>query len=187
VFVICRLFFVKAELSCANFCVVLFVYLLYSSMYFCVVLCIVCFVSFSVLFVCICVLYYCHQVATQLQLNISYRITSYHIISYKKARIKILNCVCNMPIIFCYSRSFVCQFLCIFVLFFLYIFCVVLCIFVLFYVFFVLCRSLYCVYMCTVLLPPGGYPIAVKYIISYHIIPYHIIQKSKNKNFELCL
>ena len=43
-------------------------------MYFCVVLCIVCFVSFSVLFVCICVLYYCHRVATQLQLNI------YHII-----------------------------------------------------------------------------------------------------------
>jgi len=26
-----------------------------------------------------------------------------------------------------------------------------------------------CVYMCTELLPPGGYPIAVKYII-YHII-----------------
>ena len=42
-------------------------------------------------------------------------------------------------------------------------FCVVLCIF-LFYV--VLC--IVCVYMCTVLLPPGGYPIAVnKYIISY--------------------
>jgi len=32
----------------------------------------VCFVSFSVLFVCICVLYYCHRMATQLQLNISY-------------------------------------------------------------------------------------------------------------------
>jgi len=31
-------------------------------------------VSFSVLFVCICVLNYCHRVATQLQLNISYRI-----------------------------------------------------------------------------------------------------------------
>jgi hypothetical protein len=30
------------------------------------------FVSFSVLFVVICVLYYCHRVATQLQLNISY-------------------------------------------------------------------------------------------------------------------
>jgi len=29
--------------------------------------------------------------------------------------------------------------------------------------------------MCTVLLPPGGYPIAVRYIISYHIISYHII------------
>ena len=40
-----------------------------------VVLCIVCFVSFSVLFVCICVLYYWHRVVTQLQLNISYRIT----------------------------------------------------------------------------------------------------------------
>jgi hypothetical protein len=40
---------------------------------FCVVLCIVCFVSFCALFVCKCVLYYCHRVATQLQLtNISY-------------------------------------------------------------------------------------------------------------------
>jgi hypothetical protein len=36
-----------------------------------------------------------------------------------------------------------------------------------------------CVYMCTEQLPPGGYPIAVKYIIPYHvilyIISYHII------------
>jgi len=31
-------------------------------------------VSFTVLFVCICVLYYCHWVATQFQLNISYYI-----------------------------------------------------------------------------------------------------------------
>jgi len=30
------------------------------------------FVTFPVLFVCICVLNYCHRVATQLQLNISY-------------------------------------------------------------------------------------------------------------------
>ena len=42
----------------------------------------------------------------------------------------------------------------------------------LFYVLFcvdcvVLCTV--CVSMCTVLLPPGVYPIAVKYIISYHI------------------
>jgi len=37
----------------------------------CVVLLLI--VLFSVLFVCICVLYYCHRVATQLQLtNISY-------------------------------------------------------------------------------------------------------------------
>ena len=56
-------------------------------------------------------------------------------------------------------------------------------IFVLFYVFFVfyvfLCCSMYClfcdvlcivcVYMCTELLPPGGYPTAVKYTISYHL------------------
>jgi hypothetical protein len=44
-------------------------------------------VSFSVLFVCICVLYYCHRVATQLHLNISYHIIKsypiiYHITSY---------------------------------------------------------------------------------------------------------
>jgi len=47
-------------------------------MYFFVILCIVCFVSFSVLFVCICVLYYCHRLATQLQLNISYHIVYYY-------------------------------------------------------------------------------------------------------------
>jgi hypothetical protein len=46
------------------------------SMHFYVVLCIICFVSFSVLFMCICVLNYCHRVATQLELNISYQI--YH-------------------------------------------------------------------------------------------------------------
>jgi hypothetical protein len=31
-----------------------------------------------------------------------------------------------------------------------------------------------CVYMCTELLPLGGYPIAVKYIISYHIVSFQI-------------
>jgi len=35
--------------------------------------------------------------------------------------------------------------------------------------------------MCTVLLIPGVYPIAVKYIISYHIISYHIIYTVTNK------
>jgi hypothetical protein len=39
-------------------------------------------VLFYVLFVCKCVLYYCHRVATQLQLNISSYHTSYHTISY---------------------------------------------------------------------------------------------------------
>jgi hypothetical protein len=53
-FLIFMLFFVF--LCCSMYCL------------FCVVLCIVC--------VCICVLYYCHRVATQLQLTY---ITSYHI------------------------------------------------------------------------------------------------------------
>jgi hypothetical protein len=53
---------------------VLFYVFLCCSMHFCVVLCIVCFVTFSVLLVCKCVLKYCHRVATQLQLNISYHI-----------------------------------------------------------------------------------------------------------------
>jgi hypothetical protein len=49
-------------------------------LFFCAFLCNVCFVSFSVMFVCICVLYYCHRVATQLQLNISYHIIILYII-----------------------------------------------------------------------------------------------------------
>jgi len=43
---------------------------------------------------------------------------------------------------------------------------------VLFYALFVLCRSVYCLCVnvyCSLLLPPGGYLIAVKYIISYNI------------------
>jgi hypothetical protein len=62
-------------------------YFLCCSMYFCVVLCIVCFVSFSVLFVCICVLNYCHRVATQLQLNISYHIKQNPIVSDKEPQL----------------------------------------------------------------------------------------------------
>ena len=65
-------------------------------------------------------------------------------------------------------------------------------IFVFFYIFFVLfyvfsCCSMYClfcvvlcivcVYMCTELLPPDGYPIAGKYIISY-FSPWHFIGHS---------
>jgi hypothetical protein len=80
-----------------------------------------------------------------------------------------------------------CVVLCIFVLLYVFSCCymyfrVVICIFVLFYVF--LCCYMYClfcvvlcivcVYVCTKLLLPGGYPIAVKYIILYRTI-YHII------------
>jgi hypothetical protein len=52
-----------------------------------------------------------------------------------------------------YSKFLCCSVYC--------LFCVVLCI--------------VCVYVCIVLLPPGGYPIAVKYIISYH----HILHVSR--------
>jgi len=51
----------------------------HSSKIFCVVLCIVCFVLFCVLFVRKGVLYYCHRVATQLQL------TNIYIISRKSS------------------------------------------------------------------------------------------------------
>ena len=80
------------------------------------------------------------------------------------------------------------------------LFCVILCIvcFVSFCVLFVLCHSVYClfcvilcivcVYTCTVLLPPGGYPIAVKYIIyviTYlYIISYIISHLQKNRNLS---
>jgi hypothetical protein len=53
-------------------------------------------------------------------------------------------------------------------LFYVFLCCSMYCLF--------LFRSLYClcVYTCTVLLPPGGYPVAVKYIISYitYILSY---------------
>jgi hypothetical protein len=51
---------------------------------FCVVICIVCFVSLSVLFACICVLYYCHRVATEYQLNISYHYHKLYIGYYEQ-------------------------------------------------------------------------------------------------------
>jgi hypothetical protein len=67
--------------------------------------------------------------------------------------------------------------------------------FLLFYVF--LCCSVYClfcvvlwiicVYMCTVLLTPGGYPIAVKYIISNHNNFCHAVSERNHlhKNWKI--
>jgi len=40
-----------------------------------------------------------------------------------------------------------------------------------------------CVYMCTELLPPGGYPIAVKYIISYYTIDSLLRRNKGHVNF----
>ena len=74
VFLCCSLYFSFFLCCSIYFCVILCIFeLFYVFFVFCVVLCI--FVLFYVLFVCICVLYYCHRVATQLQLNISYHIT----------------------------------------------------------------------------------------------------------------
>jgi hypothetical protein len=41
----------------------------HTSKTFCVLMCVVCSVSFCVVFLCKCVLYYCHRVATKLQLT----------------------------------------------------------------------------------------------------------------------
>jgi hypothetical protein len=62
-------------------------------------------------------------------------------------------------------------------------FCVVLCIFcVVLYIVCFVSFSLLFVCICTVPLPPGGYPIAGKYIISYHTgkgtdLPRHALYK----------
>jgi hypothetical protein len=95
--------------------------------------------------------------------------------------------LCVALCIFCVVLSFYVA-LCIFCVA-LCIFCVTLCI-ILCYSMYFLCCSMWCVFcdvpcivcvcMCTEQLPPGGYPIAVKYIISYHIISYHIIWWAQN-------
>jgi hypothetical protein len=70
-------------------------------------------------------------------------------------------------------------------------FCVFYVFFVLFYVFLCSIHCLFCdvlcivrVYMCTKLLPPGGYPIAVKYI-SYHIS--HVFRFGRRRLTHLLL
>jgi hypothetical protein len=52
-----------------------------------------------------------------------------------------------------------------------------------FFFFVVLCTV--CEWMCVVLLPPGAYPIAVKYIISISIIMRHSVQGSVNVDIQL--
>jgi hypothetical protein len=146
-FLIFMLFYVLSALCRSMYCLFLcrsmYCLFLCRSMYclFCVVLCIVCFVSFYVFFV-LCRSTYCLFCV-----------------------VVCIVCFVSFCVLFVLCRSVYC------------LFCVVLCIvcFVSFCVLFVLCCSMYClfcvvlcivcVYMCIVLLPPGGYPIAVnKYI-----------------------
>jgi len=58
----------ELSLCCSMYCLIVLFYVLFVSI-----------VLFYVLFVCKSVLYYCLRVVTQLQLNISYHIMSYHI------------------------------------------------------------------------------------------------------------
>ena len=124
---------------------------------FWVVLCIVCFMSFCVLFVCKCVLYYCHQVATQLQLtNISHHITSHHINININININITitityHVIYHMSYIICHNiYHIICHMSC-------HMSC---------HTSYVLCRVSYVVSRIS-------YHIIIYHIISYHI--YHII------------
>jgi hypothetical protein len=70
------------------------------------------------------------------------------------------------------------------------IFCVVLCIFLCCFMWCLFCDvpCTVCVYMCTEQLPPGGYPIAVKYIITYHICTRYVVLCccTLNKSVQKC-
>jgi hypothetical protein len=105
----------------------------------------------------------------------------------KNRRISYLCCsvvICVVLLLFvlfcCYlcCSVVICVVLLSFVLFCCYLCCsVVICVVLLLFVLFCcyLCLYAVCVWMCTVLLPPGVNPIVVnKYIISYHI-SYHIL------------
>jgi hypothetical protein len=65
-------------------------------------------------------------------------------------------------------------------------FCVILCIFLCCPMWCLFCDvpCIVCLYMCTEQLPPGGYPIAVKYIISYIIFP-PIIRSANNCTYSI--
>jgi hypothetical protein len=81
-----------------------------------------------------------------------------------------------------------------FVLFYVFLFCTMYCLFC-------VVLSIVCEYMCTGLLPPGGYSIAVTYIISYimschisyiksyisyHIVSYHTISYKYHTMLSYC-
>jgi len=55
------------------------------------------------------------------------------------------------------------------------------------YCLFCIVPCIVCVYICTVLLPPVGYQISVKYIISYHTIFSPISRSTELCGFEACI
>jgi hypothetical protein len=81
-------------------------------------------------------------------------------------------CLCFSMYYFCFSMYYFCIFLCIIFMFFYVLFLFFLCIIFVFFMYCLFCVVLciVCLYMCTELLLPGGFPTAVKYIISYHKI-----------------
>jgi len=167
-FAFCVLFVLCCSVHC--FCVVLCIvcfalfcvlFVLCCSAYclFCVVLCTVCFVLYCVLFVLCCCVYCLFCVVLCI--------------------VCLAFCVLFDFVLFCVLFVLCCSVYC--------LFCVVLCIVIVCVCFYmVYCLSHYsgnttsftiilvcvcvCVYMCTVLLPPGGYPTALNKYVTYHNI-----------------
>jgi hypothetical protein len=152
---------------------------------FCVVLCI--FVLFYVYFVVLCILCCSIILCCSMYILLFYVFcvvlcisVLFHVFLCCSMYFWVVLCIFLFYVFLCCSMYFWCCSM---------YFCV-LCIFVLFYVF--LCCFMYrlfcvvlcivCVYMCTVLLPPGGYPIAVKHIISYNISLRHRRSSGKSSN-----
>jgi len=113
----------------------------------CSMYCLFCDVP-SIICVCICVLNYCHRVATQLQLNISYHI-SYHILNVSYLQHELIYHSVPIPLLVHVSEELVRSF--IYVKFELRFVCI--------------CVLNYCHRVATQL----------QSNISYHIISYHII------------
>ena len=124
-------------------------------------------IVFCVLFVCKCVLYYCHRVATQLQLNILYYIVSYiiYIISHIMPYI-----ILYIIYIIYYIKSYTISHIILYIIYIIY------------YIYHILYQITYhstyhIIYYMYHILYQITYHITyhISHIISYHTISYHII------------